>query len=142
MKKTLYTPKGKRQTTQSIMERVKTFEDACEITGKNILEIEINGLDKHSDSIIGYAKLTIINEALNMQEDGTVWKPDWTDSKQYKYYPYFNNASSSVGGFSYDDYGGWHTGTGVGSRLCYSSSELAKYAGTQFLAEYNEFLSL
>jgi hypothetical protein len=137
MKKTLYTPKGKQKTTQSIMERVKSFEDACEVLGIDDAEIEVKGIDNHFTSIQAYAKLAIINQALNGD-----WKPDWTDSKQYKYYPYFNNASSSVGGFSYNDYDYWLTITFVGSRLCYQSAELAKYAGTQFLAEYNEFLSL
>lgn len=137
MKKTLYTPKGKSSTTQSIIDRVKTFEDACEVLGINNAEIEVKGIDNHFTSIQAYAKLAIINQALN--ED---WKPDWTNDSQYKWFPYVNNASSSVGGFSFRAYVTWSTKTGVGSRLCFKSKELAEYAGTQFIAEYNEFLSL
>ena len=134
---TLYSPKGKKATHQSIMDRVKTFEDACEVLGLDEVKIDIVGIDNHSKSIQAYTKLAIINQALN--ED---WKPDWTDGNQYKWFPYFNNASSSVGGFSYGGYDGWGTNTAVGSRLCFETKEKAKYAGTQFLAEYNEFLSL
>lgn len=134
---TLYSPKGKKANPQSIMDRVKTFEDACEVLGLGEVEIGINGLDNHSKSIQAYAKLAIINQALN--ED---WKPDWTNDSQYKWFPYFNNASSSVGGFSCDDFVGWLTCTWVCSRLCFKSKELAEYAGKQFISEYNEFLSL
>lgn len=132
---TLYEAKT-AQNNKPIMERVKTFEDACEVSGIDKLQIGIVGLDDDSKSIEAYAKLTIIAKALNQG-----WKPNWNDSNELKYYPWFS-WSSSVGGFAYFDYDRWSTITSVSSRLCFKSSELAEYAGKQFKKEYNEFLTL
>jgi hypothetical protein len=127
---------GKQIFQINVIDRFKTFEDVLKHFEITVDEFYEKYAKLESDEI-AYIKLKLIAEALNGD-----WTPDWTDSKQYKYFPYFNNASSSVGGFSYDDYGNWDTFTTVGSRLCFQSAELAKYAGTQFLNEYNEFLSL
>lgn len=135
---TLYPPKGKKAETLSIMDRVKTFEDACEFLGIDEVQIGIKGLDQHSKSILAYAKLAIINEALN---EG--WKPDWTNSNQKKYVPNFINEPNSVENFSRYEIGtGFSEVTSEGSRLAYKSAELSEYASTQFIKEYNEFLSV
>lgn len=132
---TLYTPKGKKQTTQSITERVKTFEDACEILGLDDVQIGVKGLDEDTKSIEAYAKLTIIARALN---EG--WKPDWSDHSQYKYVAWFTHKSGL--GLSYHDCDFWGSCTGVGSRLCFKSRELAEYAGKQFEDIYRDYLTL
>jgi hypothetical protein len=74
--------------------------------------------------------LVIIAKAINGD-----WVPDWTDSSQWKYYPWFEMGSSSGVGFSYHDYVAWRTYSTVGSRLCFKSSDLAKHAGQLFEQE-------
>ena len=132
---TLYSAKAKKTSTLSITDRVKTFEDACEVLRLENVQIGQVGLDKHSKSIEAYAKLSIISEALN---EG--WTPDWSDKSQYKYVAWFTHKSGL--GLSYSGYDGWRSNAGVGSRLCFKSSELATYAGKQFEDIYRDYLTL
>lgn len=122
--------------SQKITDRVKTFEDACAIIGVDPGDYAIStSATKDDCSINAYAKLIIIARALN---EG--WQPDWSNSSQYKYVPYFTHKGGF--GLSYDDCGLWRALTHVGSRLCFKSGELAEYAGKQFVDIYNTFLSL
>lgn len=132
---TLYGAKAKKTSAQSIKERVKTFEDACEVLGLENVQVGQVGLDKHSKSIEAYAKLSIISEALN---EG--WKPDWSNSNEYKYVAWFEHKSGlGLSCLGCDD---WSSNATVGSRLCFKSSELAIYAGKQFEDIYRDYLTL
>lgn len=116
-------------------DEIKTFDDACRAIGtteeKFNIKFEKLGLDPDT---LAYEKVKVVAKAIN---DG--WVPDWNDSNQYKYYPYFKVLSSGSG-FSNSSFRSAGTITGVGSRLCYESSEKAKYAATQFVDIYNQFL--
>ncbi len=116
---------------------IKTFEDACEKLGiysKNVYNSELDTIDE-----IAYKKLKIVFKGIN-----NGWQPNWLDSSQYKYYPYFkaesNYKSSGASGFGFSDcsYGNWNAF--VGSRLCTYSSEVAKYIGKQFEDLYSDYL--
>ena len=123
---------------KNIMERVRTLEDAISIaTPSDNLKmlIEYNGIDPEMISASNYAKLIIIARALN---EG--WTPDWSNSNEYKYVPYFKHKSGF--GLSFNGYAYWYTFAGVGSRLCFKSSELATYAATQFADIYNDYLTI
>jgi hypothetical protein len=124
--------------TQKITDRVKTFDDACNVLNldRAVYNVIVEIASKDAISIKAYAKLCIIARALN---EG--WEPDWKNENQYKYYPWFK-ANKSGSGLSCDGCGGWFTYAGVGSRLCYKSRELAEYAGTQFIDIYNDFLTI
>ena len=119
------------------MEKIKSFEDACAALNLNpetILPDFSVFPEPHQKAMSAHAKLVIIAEALN---EG--WKADWSDSDQWKYYPWFDMEASASGGFSYDDCViGW-AGSYVGSRLCFKSAELAKYAAETFTDIYKEF---
>jgi len=119
---------------------IKTFEDACTKLAINPEEFKITYPDSLEESfgkaLMAHAKLVIIAKALN---DG--WVPDWKNGKFDKYLAWFDmDDTSAVGGFSYDDYVNDRSASYVGSRLCYKSSEIAKYAGTQFLDLYREYM--
>ncbi len=121
----------------NIMDRVKSFEDACEVLGLDPVKC-LPCID-HCQSedyaaITAFAKISIIRGALN---EG--WKPDWANSNEYKYYPWFKHSGV---GFSYGDYATSSANSSVGSRLCYKSRELAEYAGKQFIDLYKQFLTL
>ena len=67
----------------NITDRVKSFEDACQVLGISTNVPEVKGLPrKHQKAIIANYKLIVIAEALN---EG--WKPNWQDSDEYMYYP-------------------------------------------------------
>ena len=123
-----------------ITDRIKTFEDACKVLGIEqgtfkIGVIENSPMDDAFESIQAYTKLIIIAKALN---EG--WTPDWSDSDEYKYVPWFKEKSGF--GLAYFDCGRWVTYTAVGSRLCFKTKDLAIYAATQFADIYNDFLTI
>lgn len=76
---------------KNIMERVKTFEDACNELGEdNVLvqayrtaEFNTSGNQNDVTDVVAYLKLRIICTALN---EG--WKPKF-DGDEYRYYPWF-----------------------------------------------------
>lgn len=116
---------------QKVTDRIKTFEDVLE--DNNISELDFkNSCNGLSEDEIAYKQIKLIVKSLNKG-----WNPDWNNRNEYKYYPYFNMES---GGFSRANSYLWITFTYVGSRLCYSSGELAEYAGTKFNSIYEKFI--
>jgi hypothetical protein len=122
------------------MNKIKTFEDACKalsIDASKLPDVSILP-QQHQDAITAHYKLVIIAEALN---EG--WKPNWNDRSEYKYYPWFEVKASknkpSGSGVSYDGCAYWGSYASIGSRLCFKSSELAKYAGKQFKKLYEQY---
>lgn len=130
---------GEKVFTQKITERVKTFEDACEVLGiSDPTQIFFQSkclLTNAMKGAINHMKLCIIAEALN---EG--WQPDYSNSSEYKYYPWFDFVPGS--GFRFGGCARGCTNTYVGSRLVYRTRELAEYAGKQFEDLYNEYLSM
>ena len=110
----------------SIIEKIKTFEDAMNATGRKEMPDFSSfpeDMRKHFEALF---KMVVIVEALN---EG--WKPDWDNYSEEKYYPWFEMSPSSFA------FGGSICGHGVadagsGSRLKLKSRELAKYCGEQF----------
>lgn len=122
-------------------EKIKTYEDACEA-----LKLKPDALpgvselpEKHRNALTAHYKLVIIAEALN---EG--WQPNWNDSGEYKYYPWFEvkaSKSNPAGfGFSFTFCDLWSANAGVGSRLCFRTRALALYAGKQFEDLYKEYM--
>lgn len=120
-----------------ITDRIKTFEDAleaCPPSDKVKTLLNYNGADKQMISTQAHAKISIIAKALNQG-----WVPDFDNSNETKYYPWFEYSPGV--GFSFSDCDGGGDGSFVGSRLCFKTRELAEYAGKQFQSIYNDFLN-
>lgn len=145
---------------KDIMERVKTFEDACRELGikpdKWIQDREELGLEP---DVIAYMKLRIICKALN---EG--WEPQFTEN-EWRYYPWFvlwteDELSEKPDEWKTDRHlistGDYQTGYAglasarsdnapsaayahVGSRLCLKSDTLAVYCGKQFINIWADF---
>lgn len=143
---------------KNVMDRVKTFEDACIETGTDIKAFNemIKNLDEH---VVTYMKLSIIIKALNEDD-----KFPYFTKEECRYYPYFwlytkdeyeKMSTKSRETFSrvlfrlYDvaysngrvadtyvllDASG--TSYNVGARLVFRTRELALYAGKQFIDLY------
>lgn len=118
---------GEKHFIEKITDRIKTFDDACDVLG-----IDADDLLRDSDTADeqAYKKLKTICKALN---EG--WQPNWQDQREYKYWPWFKMSGS---GLSYGDFGFLYSISNVGSRLCYKSRDLARYAGEQFEGLYKE----
>ena len=153
---------------KNIMERIKTFDDAFKELGENhplVKEYYKRHLFLEDDSdissdLVAYLKLRIITAALN---EG--WTPQFAKD-EYRYYPWFwlytkeeiakmnkeeRKKCVLFGGAAYDGaaagfasaysaYAPSYTLARIGSRLCFKSSALAKYAGEQFAKIYFAFI--
>lgn len=145
---------------QNVMERVKTFKDACNELGiehdKWVQDKKDLGLEA---DVIAYLKLRIIAAALN---EG--WKPQFT-TDEYRYFPWFylytqseidemseeeksrvvcrsnSNANASGGvAYAYTNHDSSYTSTDIGSRLAFKTRELAEYAGRQFVEIWADYV--
>lgn len=154
---------------QNVMERVKTFKDACNELGiehdKWVQDKKDLGLEA---DVIAYLKLRIIAAALN---EG--WKPQFT-TDEYRYFPWFYlYTQSEIDEMSEEEksrvvyrsvssayaYGGVafastnydsssphtynvssSTSTLIGSRLAFKTRELAEYAGRQFVEIWADYV--
>lgn len=145
---------------QNVMERVKTFKDACNELGiehdKWVQDKKDLGLEA---DVIAYLKLRIIAAALN---EG--WKPQFT-ADEYRYFPWFylytqseidemseeeksrvvyrsgNNANASGGvACAYANFDSSDASASVGSRLAFKTRELAEYAGRQFVEIWADYV--
>lgn len=115
-----------KNDVMSIIEKIKTFEDAMEATGrKEVPDFSSfpEDMRKHFEALF---KMVVIVEALN---EG--WKPDWDNYREAKYYPWFE-MSPSFFAFYVSLYGFENASAGCGSRLKLKSRELAEYCGEQF----------
>lgn len=122
------------------METIKSFEDACNKVGIDPAALPNVSMlpEQMQNALVAQYKLWVIAKALN---DG--WEPDWTNDDEYKYYPWFYMQDGSSGlGFSDPGFDDDYAGTAVGSRLCFKSSELARYAGKTFLELYRQVFVL
>lgn len=124
------------------MSKIKSFEDACvalKLDPNTCLPDVSNSPKEDQKAITAYSKLIIIARALN---DG--WIPNWDDSNEYKYYPWFYMQKDKVSGlglsFGAVDY--VISYSFVGSRLCYRTRDLAEHAGKQFIELYADCYSL
>ena len=125
--KKVETKVAEKEVKENVMIRIKTFEDAM----KETLRPEVPDFSNLPEDLREYFKaqykIIVIAEALN---EG--WKADWNDSNQYKYYPYFYMSSGAFVFFG-TNCAYSRADAGNGSRLCFKTRVLAKYAGEQFL---------
>ena len=151
---------------KNIMERVKTFEDACEVLGEEHPYVqEYRGVANinfdFTQDIIAYLKLRIICAALN---DG--WKPTFSDD-EYRFYPWFDIYNKNeyeklnkdekkkchvISRSSYDAYAfcgvvfsSLNISTSYsysyhGSQIVFKTRELAEYCEKQFIDIWSDYL--
>ena len=158
--------KEEAKDDRPITERVKTFEDAVNILGNGhpfvqqydaIVYDEVN---KDNADLIAYYKLRIITAALN---EG--WEPQFTED-EYRYFPWFylytqeewdkldeekkesgvlfrgaaNRGAAAGFVFADSSCAPSDACADFGSRLCFKTDALARYAGRQFAALYADYL--
>lgn len=121
--------KAVKKASEKVTDRIKTFDDVLNELKTTKAKFDNSSLNLSIDEI-AYRKLKMIAQVLN---EG--WTPNYDNSSEWKWYPYFNMSSGF--GFSYSAYG--HEYTLVGARLVYKSEALSNYAGRQFEDIYKEF---
>lgn len=117
-----------------VTERIKTYEDACRELDIPLTPERCKGM---TEDEAAYYSLKVITRALN---EG--WEPDWSNQDQEKWYPWYKVTGTNPAGLSYSH--AFHTvsrtNAYIGSRLCFKTKALAKYAGTQFIKLYEIYL--
>lgn len=121
--------------SDKVEDRIKTLKDVYKELSLNREDIipyksPKNKLQKAANSFIDISHISL---ALN--QDTTF--PDFDNRNQYKYYPWFEKKSSGwvviyCAAYGYDAAGGFGS--------YFKTSELALYAGNQFLEVYNDYL--
>lgn len=136
------------QEYTDIIERVKSYADACHVLGIPQLDEEAMLSAGFRPDEIARRKLEAITAALN---EG--WKPNFNDTDEYKYYPWFyiepgkgkdpdgkpNGASAGLS-YAYTTSAASYTYADVGSRLCFHDRRTAFYAGNTFTDLYAAIL--
>jgi hypothetical protein len=151
---------------KNIMERVRTFEDACRTLGEeHPMVLAYQNTKIHitdyfgTDDVIAYLKLRIICAALN---EG--WEPKFT-TDECRWFPWFelftqqelddmseeqrsrvvarsaSNAGANGGvAYAYASNAASGAYAHCGSRLAFKSKELAEYCGKQFIDIWADFV--
>lgn len=120
--------------------RIQSYEEACERVGvEPLTEERIKALELRPDEV-ARKKLEVITAALN---EG--WSPDWNNTNEYKYYPYFYIEPRKHGADAGLSYAGTlsaasNTAAHLGSRLCFHEPDAARYAGRTFTELYEQLL--
>ena len=144
---------------KNIMERVKTFEDACEVLGEEHSYVQeyrsVTNINfDFTQDIIAYLKLRIICAALN---EG--WKPQF-DGEEHRHYPWFWIYTQK----EYDELDEYEkkkcrvmvrshdnayadmcvqeslTSAFCSSRIVFKTRELSMYCGEQFMDIWSDYL--
>lgn len=143
--------------SKEINEVVTTYEEAREYLGgkpnadftvaKKILSGNHVKLDdvanlvsevnpKHIKALIAYNRLCTIAQAWN-KADG--FEPDFSNTSQYKYFPWFEYSRDAAGFVCASTYGtAAHANANFGSRLCFMTRERAEQFGKQFIDLWND----
>ena len=132
---------------EDITNRVKSYADACKVLGIEPMDEDSMKAQGFRPDEIARRQLETITEALN---EG--WKPNWADTDEYKFYPWFYIEVSEVQtegahfgaiaglSYAYTNNSATNTYAGIGSRLCFHDRETARYAGRTFTDLYAQIL--
>ena len=125
--------------TLSIIDRVKTFEDALALADEKTREEFLRSLEGYNTKDeIAYKKLKLITKVIN---EG--WVADYTDPLQRRYFLWgggLNDGALSGLLVAICDSALGVTYVNVGYRLNFKSMEIAEYVGNQFLDLWNDYL--
>ena len=126
---------GKAFFSSSIIDRIKSYEDACAELGEESLNESEMIKSGFTQDEIDYRKLKTITKAYN---EG--WVADYNNPDQKKWCPWFNFSPSGVR-FGVSGYDYSNAGAGRAARLCLKSEELSNAAGKDHTELYAKFIN-
>lgn len=95
--------------------------------------------EHHKKALVATASMYIIAEAINDK-----WQPDWNNDDERKWLPWFDMEvdKNNPSGFRFYDSSCDFTITSStgGSRLCFKTEALSKYAATTFIDLYRDMM--
>ncbi|CAB4126427.1 hypothetical protein UFOVP74_4 [uncultured Caudovirales phage] len=118
-----------------IMERVKTFEDACREAGvDHAVEFSEERTKGLTADELAYKKMKVLCKAFNQGKE-----IDYSDNRQWKYFPWMEHEPGR--GLVFGDVDCDDAGTYVGPRLSFLEKEHVEYVVKQFPDIYNAFFN-
>lgn len=118
-------------SSQSLFDNVKEVKDVYDELNENEpTEADFDFLPKEiRKKLLAYTHFKNIERLFNGD-----WKPNWKNTSEYKYYPWFKNENSGlVFGSSYCDLWGF-----VGSVAYFKDEQTSNYVGKTFINLYKE----
>lgn len=106
--------------------KIDSEEDIFSITSYK----EVCKILEEDQQCCPYKKIKQIEKFFNQG-----WKPNWKNTNEYKYYPYFSVGSGGGLGFDVSVDASYC----VGAVAFYKSKEISDYVGKTFIKEYQEF---
>ncbi len=115
--------------------RIKDYIDVCEELGEDQLSLDhFSHLPKHMrEKSLAYAQLQQIVKLLNDK-----WKPDWNNTNEYKWYPWFRYNSGL--GLAFDG-SGCHVGVSVGGVAFFKDEVVSNFVGKTFIYIYEKLIN-
>lgn len=124
---------------------IKDYPTICAAIGEDVNVLPgIFGLsEREAKHTIKHFKFNRMVRAMNLNEDGTIWEPNWS-TRQEKIQPWFEIKADKErpGGFAFSDSccDFWDSIADVGSRHCFQDYERYRHAlkhfEDMFLDEY------
>jgi hypothetical protein len=118
-----------KEKPKDVLQRINTDEDVLADNGYTLYSF-----NKWCEGLRSYERADRFLELLHKSLNGD-WVPDFDNSNQPKWRPWFTGGSR---GFRYVGYGSWRSVSGVGSRLCLKEERLAIHAGTKFTSWFKQ----
>lgn len=116
---------------ENLFDKIKNYSDVCkELCEPELTETTFHRIPmKYRKKILAYSKLQQIQRLFNGD-----WIPNWSDSSEYKYYPYYNTSGPGlvfVG--SYYLFSSFY-----GEVAFYKNREISDFIGRTFIDIYTE----
>ncbi len=118
------------------MKKFKTKEEAFSSQNFDPSLVKLEGVpEQHIEAVKAVINLFVAHDAVNPE-----FQPDFTNSNQWKYNPYFYPGSVSGSRFAYSYYAGRDTYSLVGSRLVSESGDASKHIANLFEDDYKNLM--
>ena len=112
--------------------QITSVKLACDVTGDNYDELMVACCDLPKDEA-AFKQLKVVRKAINP----VGYKPNWSNSNEYKHFPYFKLSE----GFSCYGTSDYSTGTFVPSALSSIDSKRAEHFGKTFTSLFKDLLT-
>lgn len=110
---------------------IKNYSDVCrELCEPELTETTFHRIPmRYRKKVLAYSKLQQIQRLFNGE-----WVPNWSDSSEYKWYPYYNSTGP---GLVFDG-SGYRTSDFAAEVAFYKSREISDFVGRTFIDIYTE----
>jgi len=112
---------------------IKTYSEVCKKLGvEELTEKDFKQFGEDSKKMLAFHKIKNIEKLFNGS-----WKPNWKNTSQYKWYPYFDiNSSGGLGGVFFSSFFlSFRGSTGV-----YKDEKTASFVGETFIKIYEDLM--